>query len=177
MPSQFLIVILVLIFILYRSFRRVRRSIGWQRLNPEKMRTFTVILFVIGSIFLAEGASHAISLVSDAAGILIGIILACYGAATTRFEKRDGGWHYRPNTWIGIAVTVLFFGRLIYRIYVMFAMTTSDAAPNGSVLGSGLQSMASGWTSGLLLIMFAYYIAYNIILLRKQKRMVRAGSR
>jgi hypothetical protein len=40
---------------------------------------------------------HPTSLISDGLGILIGIILAYYGAIMTRLEQRDGHWYFRPN--------------------------------------------------------------------------------
>jgi hypothetical protein len=160
-----LIIIIVGALILYRIFLRVRRNIGWQQLNPGKMKLLTTIFVIIGLIFLIEGAFHLVSLISDIAGILFGVILAYYGGLMTRIEQRDGSWYYRPSIWIGSLVTVLFLGRLTYRIYEAYTL--------GNLAGSqgGLTSIGydanTPWTSGLLLIMFAYYVVYYNILLRK----------
>jgi hypothetical protein len=161
---QNLIFILLGAFILYRIYLRVRRTLGWQQFKPGRTKAFTVIFCIVGLIFLIEGAYRTVSLISDVTGILIGVALAYFGAATTRFERREGSWNYRPNTWIGSIVTVLFLGRLALRIYDMLTM------PNASGL-QGLQTMTGGWTAGLLLIMFAYYIVYNSILLIRQKQL------
>ncbi|CAG7653765.1 hypothetical protein ACFQI7_31230 [Paenibacillus allorhizosphaerae] len=170
---QGIIIMLLCLFVMYRMFRRVRRNIGWQQLEPGKMRLFTVIFSVIGMLLLIEGAFYATSLISDAIGILLGLMLAYYGAALTRFEQRGGRWHYRPNTWIGVAVTVLFFGRLIYRFYDMYSMPQGGGVQGGLTLAGKLQTMVSGWTAGLLLVMFAYYVGYNLLILRKQKQLSR----
>jgi hypothetical protein len=174
MLIQSIVTIILSIFILYRIFLRVRRNIGWQQLNPGKMQVLIAIFFIIGLIFLILGAFHPISLVSDAAGILIGAIIAYYGADMTRFDKRDGHYYYRPNAWIGSLVTAIFLGRLIYRMYEMFTLGNLGGPQGGLSLTDKLATMGynadAPWTSGLLLIMFAYYVMYYIILLRKQKK-------
>ncbi|ULO05598.1 hypothetical protein H1230_21305 [Paenibacillus sp. 19GGS1-52] len=75
MQLQSFIYVIIGAFIVYRIVLRVRRSIGWQTLNLRRMRIFTVIFSIIGLIFLFEGAFHMISLISDAMGILVGVIL------------------------------------------------------------------------------------------------------
>lgn len=165
MSWQTVIYVVIGLFLVQRIYLRVRRSIGWQTLSPRKMRIFTVIFCIVGLIFLAEGALSAISLISDAAGIGIGIALAYFGASLTRFEYREGRWHYRPNIWIGGVVSVLFLARLAYRISDLFTMAGQDN------MQESWKQMSGGWTSGLLLIMFAYYAIYYSILLHKQKGM------
>ena len=169
MQTQTIIVALIAIFIVYRVYLRVRRSIGWQQLNTGKLKVSAIILTLLGIIHVALGASQPVSLLSDAAGIVIGGILAYFGAAMTQFEQREGRWHYRPSTWIGGIVTVLFFARILYRIYDMFAMTSSNGGLSAS---NSLQTVTGGWTAGLMLVMFSYYVAYNIIIMRKQKHQV-----
>jgi hypothetical protein len=177
MQTQTIVIALIAIFILYRIYLRVRRTIGWQQLNPGKLQVSAVILSILGIVLVAMGASHPVSLVSDAAGIVIGIIIAYCGAAMTRFEQRDGSWHYRPNTWIGGIVTALFFGRILYRIYDMVAMTSSGGAHAGLSAADRLQSVAGGWSAGLMLVMFSYYVVYNIMLLRRQKMQLQTRVR
>ncbi|WP_282935214.1 hypothetical protein [Paenibacillus sp. RC67] len=133
------------------------------------MQIITVIFTIIGLIFLMEGTFQISSVISDIIGILAGIILAYFGALLTQLEKRNGYWFYRPNLWIGSLVTVIFIARLIYRIFGIFAADHSGAAHPGTSLANGMLSTGSGWTSGLMLIMFAYYVTYNVILLRKQE--------
>jgi len=166
MQTQTIIIALIAIFIVYRIYLRVRRSIGWQQLNAAKLQISSIILTLLGIILVIFGASHPVSLLSDAAGIVIGGILAYYGAAMTRFEQREGRWHYRPSTWIGGIVTALFFVRILYRIYDMFVMTSSGSGISAT---DRLQSIAGGWSAGLMLILFSYYVAYNVIIMRKQK--------
>jgi drug/metabolite transporter (DMT)-like permease len=169
MQTQYVIFSLLAIFIAYRIIMRVRRTIGWQKLQPRKMRVMATIFGIIGMIFLVEGAFHSISLMSDVIGIVAGVILAYYGASLTRYEQREGDWYYRPNNWIGGIVTVLFFGRLIYRIYGLATMPAFGGSGGNLSSMDAMRTMATGWTSGLLLVMFSYYVIYYLLLLNKRK--------
>jgi hypothetical protein len=48
-------------------------------------------------------------------------------------------------------------------------MTSSGGAQAGLSAADRLQSVAGGWSAGLMLVMFSYYVVYNIMLLRRQK--------
>ncbi|WP_274649212.1 hypothetical protein [Paenibacillus humicola] len=173
MNSQNLIIALIGAFIVYRLYLRIRRNLGWQPLNSGRMKFVMTLSTVVGCLFLAAGAGHPVSLVSDLAGIALGIALACLGAAATRFERRGVLWHYRPNTWIGGLVSVLFLGRILFRIYEMTALGSPDAAAHGAAAAGGLSAVgydpSAPWSSGLMLIMFAYYTVYSALLFRKMK--------
>lgn len=172
-------IIIIVGLLLFSIFRRVRRNIGWQPLELGKLRWRTAIFFIIGLLFLIEGAFHPISLLSDAVGILVGTLLAYYGAGMTRFEQRDNRWYYRPNTWIGSMVIVIFFARLLYRFYEMYLLTKSgglQGAQAGSLKNMGYD-VGNPWTAGLLIIMFAYYVTYYIYLLRNQKHLSQSGQK
>ncbi|MBP1966715.1 hypothetical protein [Paenibacillus aceris] len=165
MSANNMIYILLLIFLAYRIFRRVQRTFGWQQLSLRRLRIMNGLFCVIGLLFLIEGVFHWVSLVSDVIGASLGIILAYYSAETTRFEIREGLRLYRSSAWIGGTVTLLFIGRLSYRIYAM--MQDSHAHQ----LSSQWKSLGGTWTSGLMLIMIAYYFTYNLFLIRKQKQL------
>jgi hypothetical protein len=165
-------IIVIIALILFSIFRRVRRNIGWQKLKKGNLVFRTILFFIIGMVFLAEGIYHPISLISDVVGILLGIILAYYGVTLTSFEKREGLLFYRPNIWIGSLVTVLFLGRLVYRFYDLFTSGALGGLQQGPT--KGLQNMGyafgNSWTAGLILIMFGYYSIYYALLLKKQKQ-------
>ncbi|MGG3467553.1 hypothetical protein ABES02_08745 [Neobacillus pocheonensis] len=165
-------IIIIGALILFSIFRRVRRTIGWQKLNQGKLLFRTILFLAIGLIFLGVGVAHPINLISDILGIVIGIILAYYGAGMTKFEKRNESWYFLPNIWIGSLVTAIFFARLIYRIYGIYSLESLGKLQEGQA--NSFQNIGSitgnSWTSGLMLIMFAYYALYYIIILRKQKK-------
>lgn len=160
--------IIILLLVAFGIYRRVRRNVGWQLLNERRLKVRSIIFLVIGLIFLAEGAFHLVSLISDIIGIGLGAALAYYGAGLTRYEQRKGNWFFMPNTWIGIGVIVLFLGRLAYRLYIVFTMEKTIAASHGTT-PPNMSTFSNSWTSGLLLIMFAYYVFYYTIVIRKHK--------
>jgi hypothetical protein len=161
-------VIGVVCLILFAVYRRVRRNFGWQKLNAGRLGFRIALLTVIGLLFMGQSVVHPVSLISDLAGIAIGAAIAYYGASVTEFEKRDGGLHYRPNMWVGTAVTVIFLGRLAYRFYAAYSQ-----AGDGGFASMQFGASNNSWASGLILIMFAYYITYYLILLAKQRRVPR----
>ncbi|WML39540.1 hypothetical protein RCG19_20545 [Neobacillus sp. OS1-2] len=171
-------IIFIIALVIFVIYRRVRRNIGWQQLNPRKLLVRTCLFIFIGLIFLAGGISHPISLLSDVIGILVGIILAYYGATLTSFEQREGRLHYRPNIWIGSTVTLLFLARLFYRFYNMYTAGIVTGLPQEQTNGFQTMSFTTGqsWTAGLMLIMFAYYIFYYLILIKKQKQLSMQGK-
>jgi hypothetical protein len=175
MDGHLITIILIGALILFGIFRRISRNIGWQLLIPRRIIVRTAIFCFIGLIFLSAGATKPISLISDIAGIIIGVGLAFYSGVLTRYERRDGKLYYRPNTWIGLVVIALFLGRLIYRFYKMYMIgKTINVGQNQTGNYQTMQYMAgNSWTAGLVLIMFAYYVIYYIILLRNQKKLVK----
>lgn len=171
MSVQMLIWIVLGFFVLYRIYLRLRRTFGWQELRLRRVQTMTIILSLVGLIFFAEGAMHPVSLISDVAGIVLGTALAWYSSTVTAFEHRNGKVLYRSSAWIAGIVTLLFFGRLIYRI---IDMIQSGYFQQGAQMSDRLAVMGSSWSAGLMLIMFAYYVTYNVILLNKQKGLQRS---
>jgi hypothetical protein len=177
MTQHLYTVVIITALVIFGIYRRVRRNIGWQELNPRKLVIRTCIFFIIGLVFLSGGLTHPISLISDVVGILAGILLAYYGAALTTFEKREKHFYYRPNTWIGSTVTFIFLARLIYRFYGMYTsgiLTTAASNQQPSSYQNISTAVGSSWTAGLLLIMFAYYIFYYLILLKKKKQLTQS---
>ncbi|TBL75770.1 hypothetical protein [Paenibacillus thalictri] len=169
MELKTIIMCLIGIFILFRIYRRARQNIGWQPLSPTKMKLRSAIFFILGLLFLVAEGLHPINLISEVLAIALGSVLAYYGAALTKLEQRDGKWQYLTNMWIGGSVTLLFLGRFSYRMYVLFTQgvpTGHGAADKLSFMG---YSANSSWTSGLSLIMFAYYVVYYLLLLKKRK--------
>ncbi|MBM7646939.1 putative flippase GtrA [Scopulibacillus daqui] len=175
--NQHYIIVMIAIVCL-AIFKRARRNIGWQKFQPSKMLIRMVVFFIIGALLLFENIIHPIAFISDIAGAAIGLILAYYGISSTTFEKRGEDWYYRNNPWIGGIVTALFFGRLIYRFYMMFSLA-QHAGGRALQQSNSLQNMmhtGSSWTAGLIMIMFAYYAAYCMMLLRKRKSQSIAAS-
>ncbi len=48
-------IVLVACLIAFGVYRRVRRSVGWQKLRPQRMVTRSFLLGAIGVVFLVLG--------------------------------------------------------------------------------------------------------------------------
>ncbi len=151
-PKQ-LVPAVVLPLIAWRIYYRVRRNIGRQPFKPGRM-TAAIVSFGLLTLFVAVGAStHLPSLGALGGGLVLGIPLAMYGLHLTKFETTPDGKFYTPNTGIGIALTVLFFGRMGYRMFVVMDSPPPQGVPALPLYHSPLTLLIFGVTTG-------YYITY-----------------
>jgi len=93
------------------------------------------------------------------------------GAARTRFQMYKERLHYVPHTYAGIAVSLLFLGRLVYRLvqaYTDHAARLANATDPSQAPASMLRSPL---TVGILFVLVGYYVYYYSWLLWKSKRL------
>jgi hypothetical protein len=166
------LVALVVVFAIYRRFRR---SFGQQPLRPVRMQVRIVLLLVIGCLLLPAVLRSTAFVSAVLAGIAAGVALAMWGAARTRFLRVSGQLYYVPHTYTGIAVSLLFVGRLVYRLIQVSATmhathaAAADAANQGFAPAGMLQSPL---TLGLYFVLMGYYVCYYSMMLWKSKRVV-----
>ena len=157
-----LVITVVIAFVLYR---RVRRSIGRQRLQPGQL-WFRIALFsVVCVLILFLRPTDVTSWAFAAGGALLGGVLAFYAYRHTRFEFVPEGRFYTPNVYIGLGVTALLIGRIGYRFMEMAPVLSAVAAhtaPNTLPTGGNgfTQAFGSPTTVGLYFVMAGYYICY-----------------
>ena len=165
-PSAIFIMALLPLFA-WRIYMRFRRMVGRQRLSRARpwitLGIFTAVVVLM--LFAAQG--HARALWGLAAGLPVGAALALYGLRITRFEPTPHGLFYTPNAYLGIAMSLLFFGRILYRLIEVYQITAAHARPD--FLKSPLTLSVFGLIAG-------YYTVYAIVLLIWRNR-VEASSR
>ncbi len=149
---------IILPLILWRVYVRVRRTIGRQRLVLKTLKIRVGIFGVITVLVAAAAALYPAALLGLFAGLVISLGLAWVGVRLTRFERTPDGDFYTPNTVIGVAITLLFVGRFVYRLAVIYPMIAASHA-SGAVPPTNLQSPLTYAVLGLLL---GYYGAYYI---------------
>jgi hypothetical protein len=154
-------------------YRRFRRTFGRQPLGPARRRMviFGVIALLI--LFPAITLRATTVLACDLAGALLGVALAVWGARRTRFLTENGQIYYVPHTYTGVAVSVLFVGRLIYRIVQLYTVPGS-AAPHDMGDGAMAGPAAIGrnpLTAGILFVLIGYYVCYYGLVLRKSRHL------
>jgi hypothetical protein len=160
------------VFIIYR---RLRRSFGQQQLRPVRMQVRIVVLLIVGCLLLPAAWRSTEFLSAVLAGVAAGVALALWGAARTRFLKIDQQLYYVPHTYTGIAVSLLFLGRFVYRFVQVY---TGTQAVNAAGLDSANPAFASAsmlrspLTVGLFFVVAGYYVCYYSVVLWKSKRVI-----
>lgn len=158
--------LIVIPLIVWRMYSRIRRNIGRQPLS--KVRPYVTLgLFPLLAVMLALSAftsptKQAALLGALAGGIIGGVVLGYYGHKHTKFEVTPQGLFYTPNAHIGIALSVLFVGRLLYR--TLFLYSADPTAPQ-----SAASFTFSPLTFGIFGLLAGYYVTYAIGLVRWRK--------
>ncbi len=154
--------------VLFSLYRRIRRTVGLQRIVPRSMWTRIALFAAICALFFAGGLHRPLALLADIVGAGAGALIAVTAFRTTTFEQRADGWYYRTHTWIGLGVSAIFVVRLIYRYAVLqgsYAAYTQGATPHlqfGSYAADPL-------TTGVYFLVAAYYAVYYILLMQRAK--------
>lgn len=142
---------------LWRIYRRLRRNIGRQRFSAGRsifsVSLVTVVLGLIGWSVARAG----FQLWPIGAGLVGGLALAAVGYRLTQFERTTDGEFYTPNAYLGVAVSLLLIGRMMYRILLL---TQASAA---GFSDAGLAQ--SPLTLSLFGLTFGYYLGYSALLL------------
>lgn len=138
--------------IVWSVYRRVRRNIGRQRLRPRRAAISLVILSIV-SVVTGGTSVHNINLLLGFGGGLVpGALLGHIGLSLTRFEIKSEGHFYTPSAHVGVALSLIFIGRLIYR-YVMLR----GLSPATNHVPAAAQSPLTLFIFGLLA---GYYIVF-----------------
>jgi hypothetical protein len=140
--------------IAWSIYRRVRRNIGRQKLNPNRaIRSIVIIsIFSVGLIGLSIAMKNMSLLLGIGGGLLPGAILGFIGLRLTRFETTGEGRFYTPNAHIGVALSILLIGRMAYRFWVVGGITPGSGHP---------PPMQSPLTYFIIGLTFGYYIVYQ----------------
>jgi len=104
-------------------------------------------------------------------GVALGAALALWGASRTRFESENGRRYYIPHTYTGIAVTLLFVGRLIYRFTQSSAL---GMAGDTATTGGPKAAVQSPLTIGIFFVLIGYYVCYYSWVLWKSRHITAA---
>ncbi len=142
--------------IVWSIYRRVRRNIGRQPLRPRRIITSIVIFSIIGVAFTGMSLLQLHLLLGISGGLVLGVGLGFVGLRLTKFETTDAGHFYTPNTPIGVGLSVLFIGRLLYRFWVLRNTDFASGHP------PPFQSPLTFFIFGLLV---GYYLVFYIGLL------------
>jgi hypothetical protein len=155
-PSLPTVGLLILVpLVAWRLYARFRRMVGRQRLSRVRP-WITLTVFPALVVLLAGLSRERVDALAWLAGALVmGAVLARYGLARTVFEATPRGLYYTPHAPLGIALTVLFAGRILYRVYEVISAGPAAADFTRSPLTAAVFGLLAG-----------YYVAYAIGLVR-----------
>jgi hypothetical protein len=166
--------------VVFAVYRRLRRSFGRQPLRPRRMTARIVLLSVIACALLPAAVRSPQFLAAELLGAASGVALALWGAAQTRFVMADAKLHYVPHTYTGIVVSLLFLGRLVFRLVQAYAAahaphaTHAGGAPDPSRAFAPASMAASSLTAGIFFVLAGYYLYYYSWVLWKSKHLAAA---
>lgn len=161
---------LIAALIVWRLYRRMRRSFGRQRVRDGYMWFRIGLLTLVAVSIAALIARDTDVLGALLAGIACGAVLGLFGLRYTKFEVTPEGRFYTPHTYIGLAVTALFVGRLLYRFLEVYN-GTMPAAAAGQGLAAAYQR--SPFTLAVFGAVVGYYVLYYLGVLQRTRVPVR----
>jgi hypothetical protein len=139
--------------IAWSIYRRVRRNIGRQKLRPRRIKISIVIFSLVSLLFCSLSLHQPRMLAGIGGGLLLGGLLGLAGLRLTKFETTAEGHFYTPNLHIGVALTLLFIGRLLYHQWVLHHPTTT---------GNHAPMFQSALTFFIFGLIAGYYIVYYL---------------
>ena len=151
----------------WRVVVRVKRMIGRQKLSRVRPWVTLVLFPLLLALlcFMARGRPDSLAWLAGA--VPAGLLLAVVGLKTTVFEKTPGALYYTPNAHLGIVLSLLFVGRIVWRLVQVFMMTPAQLQQPDDFSSSPLTLAIFGLLAG-------YYIGYAIGLLRWRFAVLRA---
>ncbi len=153
--------------IAWRVYGRARKLVGRQHFNVGRSRLSLVFFPVLIVALLMASYSQPLSAAMEIGGVLIGVGLAVYGLRVTKFENTAEGLYYTPSAHVGIALSLVLVGRVLYRLFQMYASTSAYAAPPQTFVRSPLTLLIIGTLAG-------YYAWYAFGLIRWQRSLAKA---
>jgi hypothetical protein len=119
---------LFLAFIGWRIYARFRRNIGQQLFRPARLKTYVGIFFVLSVALAFCALGNPPLMLSWLGGLAPGLLLGILALRLTRFETTAEGRFYTPNGHIGIALSLLFVGRMIFRVIAIYSHMSAPGA-------------------------------------------------
>lgn len=165
MSPNIIVPIVIAPLIVWRLYYRLRRNFGRQPIRRKRMWVrigfCTLVTLVVAAV---SGASGPLPDAGLAAGVAGGALLGLVALKLTRFATGGDRDCYVPNPWIGLALTALFIGRLIYKVMVVWPEV--QHAPGGAP-----PLPQSPLTLLVLGLLMGYFIAYYAGLLVHHRRL------
>jgi hypothetical protein len=173
MDPQLVTPYLIAALVVWALYRRMRRSFGRQRVRDTRMWIRIGVLTLVAALIAVAIARDVEVLGALLAGIACGAVLGYVGLRHTKFEITHEASFYTPHTYIGLVVTALFVGRLLYRFLGAYnGMIPAPAA--GQDLAAAYQH--NPFTLAVFGALVGYYVLYYLGVLQRTKRPAASGQ-
>jgi hypothetical protein len=175
MPPEFsqIVPFLFAVLVVFAIYRRFRRNFGRQQLRPGRMILRMVLLAAAGCALVPMALRSSQYLWAELAGAALGVGLGVWGAERTRFMLYGGRLHYVPHTYTGVAISLLFLGRLAFRVVQMYGgvQATATDPVDASQAFAPASMVRSPLTVGIFFVLAGYYGWYYGRVLWKSKHL------
>lgn len=165
-PSWFFYAFIPLL--LWRIYARIRRHIGRQRSRAARHWLGVVLFPLLVLMFTLLAISNPLAEAGLWGGLAVGVALGTWALKLTRYERTAEGFFYTPNAYIGVGLSLLLVGRILYRMEQIYVGTGGAPGSDASFARSPLTLVVFGLVAG-------YYTAYAAGLLRWRRRSGRAA--
>ena len=156
--------VLIAALVIWGIYRRMRGNFGRQTVQVGRMWFRIIVLAIVGGLILVSIMRDTPALGALLGGVVCGIALAYLGLRHTQFEVTPEGRFYTPHTYIGLLVTGLFVGRLVYRLLIQYS---GAMAPAPKTFADAYQR--SPLTLAIFGVLIGYYIVFNLGVLQKTR--------
>jgi hypothetical protein len=189
MDPRIITPILITALVIWGLYRRARRFIGRQSLEPGRLWTRIAIFAVVGGLLVVSSTHDVRMLAALVAGAGCGAVLGLVGLRYTRFETTPEGRFYTPHAYIGLIVVALLAGRVLYRMIILYsgghglaafgpgAAGPDSFAPAGPYGAAGAYayqnpygSLRTPLTLGIFGALIGYYLSYYLGVLSRSRR-------
>lgn len=158
-PTSIVVYVGIGALIVWRMYARIRRFVSRQKLSERRLQITIAFFPILVLALLAGTIAHPIGAALEIAGAIAGIALGIIGLRKTKYESTPDGLFYTPNAHIGIALSLLFVGRLAYRYMQTYIAISAFAKPQTDFVSSPITLLVFGTLAG-------YYTMYAVGLLK-----------
>jgi hypothetical protein len=165
MTAQTYLPILVSPIVAWRVYLRTRYNIGRQPLKTSRITGRIAIFSAISIGFGILVAQYPRVLLGLGGGLSLGALAALLaGLPLTTFEETPAGRFYKPHAGIGVVLSIILVGRIIYRYYMLNSASVHYLQNYPGRFQSPLTAFLLGLTTG-------YYLAYYTGLLIRGRKL------
>ena len=160
MEMTTIVLLLLVPLLVWRIYSRLKALMGRNRSQLWRHYALAVLLPLMVGILAANLIGHPLALGVLVIGCAAGAGLGYWNMKLTRLENTPEGFFYTPNLHLGLLVSLLFIGRLLYRGFELYLqMHNGTQLPPDQFHQSPLTVLTFGLLAG-------FYGVYNYLLAR-----------